>query len=102
VQDVVDRLPHLRSKDANLKQQMQDSLSEHKWCIDKHGKDLPQIRNWKQSKKLLMSASSKFVRPDASKVANTKTPSAGTLHGLDWLNFFLADVQSGVGPFLAI
>src|ERR1700748_2259977 len=22
--------------------------------------------------------------------------------GLDWLNFFLADVQTGVGPFLAI
>jgi MFS family permease len=25
-----------------------------------------------------------------------------SLGGLDWLNFFLADVQSGVGPFLAI
>ncbi len=31
-----------------------------------------------------------------------KQPSARTLRGLDWLNFFLADVQSGVGPFLAI
>jgi hypothetical protein len=30
------------------------------------------------------------------------SPSAGTLRGLDWLNFFLADVQTGVGPFLAI
>jgi predicted MFS family arabinose efflux permease len=29
-------------------------------------------------------------------------PSTRTLHGLDWLNFFLADVQTGVGPFLAI
>jgi MFS family permease len=29
-------------------------------------------------------------------------PSRKTLAGLDWLNFFLADVQSGVGPFLAI
>jgi MFS family permease len=29
-------------------------------------------------------------------------PSVGTLSGLDWLNFFLADVQTGVGPFLAI
>jgi hypothetical protein len=28
--------------------------------------------------------------------------SAGTLRGLDWLNFLLADVQTGVGPFLAI
>ena len=25
-------------------------------------------------------------------------PSQQTLHGLDWLNFFLADVQTGVGP----
>src|ERR1700734_18273 len=31
-----------------------------------------------------------------------KPPSAPTLRGLDWLNFFLADVQTGVGPFLAI
>ena len=29
-------------------------------------------------------------------------PSRGTLRGLDWLNFLLADVQTGVGPFLAI
>jgi MFS family permease len=29
-------------------------------------------------------------------------PSVGTLRALDWLNFFLADVQTGVGPFLAI
>ncbi len=26
----------------------------------------------------------------------------GSLRALDWLNFFLADVQSGLGPFLAI
>jgi predicted MFS family arabinose efflux permease len=39
--------------------------------------------------------------PDAS--IETKTsPSRRTLRGLDWLNFFLADVQTGVGPFLAI
>jgi len=29
-------------------------------------------------------------------------PTTRTLRGLDWLNFFLADVQTGVGPFLAI
>ncbi len=29
-------------------------------------------------------------------------PGRASLRGLDWLNFFLADVQSGVGPFLAI
>jgi MFS family permease len=31
-----------------------------------------------------------------------KTSSRRTLLGLDWLNFLLADVQTGVGPFLAI
>jgi predicted MFS family arabinose efflux permease len=30
------------------------------------------------------------------------SPSKRSLRGLDWLNFFLADVQTGVGPFLAI
>ncbi len=29
-------------------------------------------------------------------------PALSTLRGLDWLNFFLADVQTAVGPFLAI
>lgn len=33
---------------------------------------------------------------------DVRKPSARTLRGLDWLNFFLADVQTGVGPFLAI
>jgi MFS family permease len=39
--------------------------------------------------------------PDPS--IETKTsPSRRTLRGLDWLNFLLADVQTGVGPFVAI
>ncbi len=29
-------------------------------------------------------------------------PTKRSLRGLDWLNFLLADVQTGVGPFLAI
>lgn len=32
----------------------------------------------------------------------TKTPSKGALRGLDGLNFFLADVRDGLGPYLAI
>jgi predicted MFS family arabinose efflux permease len=38
----------------------------------------------------------------ASKAGEANSPSVPTLRGLDWLNFFLADVQTGVGPFLAI
>jgi predicted MFS family arabinose efflux permease len=34
--------------------------------------------------------------------AGASSTSKQSLRGLDWLNFFLADVQSGVGPFLAI
>ena len=47
VQDVIDRLPHLGSKGAYLKQQMCDKLIEHKHYIDKHGKDMPEVTNWK-------------------------------------------------------
>jgi xylulose-5-phosphate/fructose-6-phosphate phosphoketolase len=47
VQDVIDRLPQLGSRGAHLKQQMQNKLVEHKEYIDRHGEDLPEIRNWK-------------------------------------------------------
>jgi xylulose-5-phosphate/fructose-6-phosphate phosphoketolase len=47
VMDVIDRLSHLGSKGADLKQMMQDKLIEHKHYIDQNGQDLPEIRNWK-------------------------------------------------------
>jgi len=50
VQDVIDRLPQLHDKGADLKQLMQDKLIEHKLYIDKNGKDMPEIVNWKWGK----------------------------------------------------
>jgi predicted MFS family arabinose efflux permease len=38
----------------------------------------------------------------AGEHGSQSSASIGSHRGLDWLNFFLADVQSGVGPFLAI
>lgn len=45
--DVIDRLPQLGSKGAYLKQQLQDKLIEHKHYVQQHGKDMPEILNWK-------------------------------------------------------
>jgi len=47
VQDVIERLPHLKDRCAHLKQEMQDKLIEHKSYIEKNGLDMPEIRNWK-------------------------------------------------------
>ncbi|MEO9129686.1 MAG: phosphoketolase, partial [Sphingomonas sp.] len=44
--DALDRLPQTGSQGAHLKQAMLDRLVEHKHYIDRHGEDLPEIRNW--------------------------------------------------------
>jgi MFS family permease len=35
-------------------------------------------------------------------VSDVAAPSAGSRRGLDWLNFFVANVQTGFGPFIAV
>jgi xylulose-5-phosphate/fructose-6-phosphate phosphoketolase len=45
--DVIDRLPQLGSPGAHLKQALKDKLIEHKHYINQHGRDMPDICNWK-------------------------------------------------------
>ncbi|MCY3022980.1 MAG: phosphoketolase family protein [Planctomycetota bacterium] len=47
--DVIDRVARLSVRAAYLKQEIRDTLIEHKEYIRKHGEDMPEIRNWKWS-----------------------------------------------------
>ena len=50
VQDVVNRLPQPGAGGAALKQVVQDKLVEHRRYIREHGRDMPEILNWKWSR----------------------------------------------------
>jgi xylulose-5-phosphate/fructose-6-phosphate phosphoketolase len=47
VMDVIDRLPQLGEKCAYLKQEMHDKLILHRAYIDREGRDMPEVLNWK-------------------------------------------------------
>ena len=47
VVDVIDRVPALGPRAAYAKQSLRDKLLEHREFIERHGEDLPEIRNWK-------------------------------------------------------
>ncbi len=46
VGDVIDRVANLGSRAAYVKQYLRDKLLDHKAYIEKHGEDMPEIRNW--------------------------------------------------------
>ena len=47
VMDAIDRLPQTGEQGVYLKQQLKNKLIEHKQYIDKHGQDMPEVRDWK-------------------------------------------------------
>jgi len=47
VMDVVDRLPQTGDRGIYLKQQLKDKLVEHRQYINKNGRDMPEVRDWK-------------------------------------------------------
>ena len=46
VMDVIDRLPQTGDKGLALKRRLKDKLVEHRQYIRKHGRDMPEIRDW--------------------------------------------------------
>ncbi len=44
---MIDRLPHLGSTGAYIKQYLRNKLLDHKAYIEMHGEDMPEILNWK-------------------------------------------------------
>jgi xylulose-5-phosphate/fructose-6-phosphate phosphoketolase len=46
VMDVIDRVPGLSVRAADLRQQMVDSRARHWAWVREHGEDMPEVRNW--------------------------------------------------------
>ena len=46
VADVIDRVPHLGSRAAYLKQWLRDRLIEHQHYITEYGVDMPEVTQW--------------------------------------------------------
>lgn len=46
VMAAIERLPQTGEEGIYLKQKLQDKLVEHRLYINKHGQDMPEIRNW--------------------------------------------------------
>ena len=44
--EVIERVPGLATKAAQVKQQFRDRLIEHSHYVRQHGEDMPEIRDW--------------------------------------------------------
>lgn len=53
VGDVIDRVPGFDSRSGHIKQYLRDKLLDHKNYINKHGEDMPGIRNWKWNQSIV-------------------------------------------------
>jgi xylulose-5-phosphate/fructose-6-phosphate phosphoketolase len=47
VMDVIDRVPGLAGRAADLRQQMVDARTRHWAWIREHGEDMPEVSNWR-------------------------------------------------------
>jgi xylulose-5-phosphate/fructose-6-phosphate phosphoketolase len=44
--DVIDRVPRLSDIAGHVKQRLRDKLVEHRHYVDRHGEDMPEVRDW--------------------------------------------------------
>jgi xylulose-5-phosphate/fructose-6-phosphate phosphoketolase len=47
VQDVIERVPSLGARAAHLKQALRDKRIEHRQYVERHGKDMPEVSEWR-------------------------------------------------------
>jgi xylulose-5-phosphate/fructose-6-phosphate phosphoketolase len=45
--DVIERVPRLEARAADLIQSMREKLIQHRQYVNQHGDDMPEIKNWK-------------------------------------------------------
>ena len=47
VMDVIERVPRLQPRAADLIQRMREKLIQHRQYVNTYGDDMPEIKNWK-------------------------------------------------------